>query len=326
MKILVCGAHLPFAIDGPELHTTTLVGELRAAGHLAELVRLPAAADGFRSLDARLAWRLVPLDADLVVCTDVPSCFASNANKVAWLSHLDLDPHGHSVDASREVDRLAKDWDDQALREARHVFTTSGAAADRLLHVNGLLAEPLPHPPPLHDRLRPGPFGDYILVPPPLGPGARPDLFVSALAHSSSPVRLVVAGAGPMHSALVELAAAAGTVDRLELTGQVDDDQLVDLYAGACAVACAPSAEDQRPLTQAFFAGKPVVTSVGSRPLDWVVDGVTAVVTDGTPRSIGKAYDTLAADSGLARSMGDAGHERVAGLAWSSVLDALLAA
>lgn len=326
MNILVCGAHEPFATDGPEFHTSALVAELRAAGHRAELVRLPAARDGLRTFDARLAWRLVPLDADLVICTDLPSCFASHANKVAWVSDAGLAGYEPSVDTSIEVRRAASDWDDRALREARRLFAQSGAAADRLLRVNGLPAEPLHHPPPLHDQLRSGPFDGYILCPTPLEPVGRPDLLVSALAHASSAVRLVVVGGGSLHSALVELAATDGTADRLELVGQVDDDQLIELYAGARAVACAPLDDDQRPVTQAFLAGKPVVTTVGSPgTLDWVVDGVTGLVADGTPDSLGQAYDLLAADPDRARAMGDAGRERAAGLAWSSVIDALLA-
>lgn len=40
-RILVCNAQVPFASGGAERHADGLVREIRAAGHEAELVRLP---------------------------------------------------------------------------------------------------------------------------------------------------------------------------------------------------------------------------------------------------------------------------------------------
>ena len=87
MDVLVCGAQVPFTSGGAELHMQSLVGAVRAAGHRCELVRLPAAWDKGRILDAPLAWRMVPLDCDVVIATNFPSYFARHPRKVVWLFH-----------------------------------------------------------------------------------------------------------------------------------------------------------------------------------------------------------------------------------------------
>ena len=76
MDVLICGAQVPFNTGGAELHMDNLVAAVRAAGHRCELVRLPTAWDKVRIFDAALAWRMVPLDADVVVATNFPSYFA----------------------------------------------------------------------------------------------------------------------------------------------------------------------------------------------------------------------------------------------------------
>ena len=57
--------------------------------------------------------------------------------------------------------------------------------------------------------------------------------------------------------------------------------------------------------------------------LEWVEDGVTGLVTDGTPAEIGAAIDRLAADRDLAKKMGEAGYERARELRWSDVVEQL---
>ena len=90
---------------------------------------------------------------------------------MVWLFHqhrgaYELADEGFSDigmdDASFEVQRRLAEWDSRALSEATKLFTTSQTVADRLTRFNGLTGEALYHPPPLADRLRPGPSGDYL--------------------------------------------------------------------------------------------------------------------------------------------------------------------
>jgi glycosyltransferase involved in cell wall biosynthesis len=335
MDIAVCGAQVPFTRGGAELHMENLCVALTTAGHRAELVRLPTAWDKDRVFDSALAWRLVPLDVDLVIATNFPSYFVRHPNKVVWLFHQHrgfydgADSAWSDVgldEASLEAQRLMAEWDAAALTEARHVFSTSGVVAARLARYCGLAAEPLYHPPPLHDRLHPGPFGDYVFCASRLERNKRPDLFVGALAHLRSPVRVSIAGTGTMADDLVAM--AGPRADRLELLGFVDDEVLLSLYAGALGVVYVPFDEDYGYVTlQAFLAGKPVITTTDAGGvLEWVEDGVTGFVVEPTTLALADAIDRLAADPDAARAMGDKGRDRASSLDWDAVVRQLLGA
>lgn len=329
MDIAVCGAQVPFTRGGAELHMENLCAALADAGHRAELVRIPTAWDKDRVFESALAWRLAPLDVDLVIATNFPSYFARHRNKVVWLFHqhrgfydgadspwsdLELD------DASLEAQRLMAEWDTAALSEARHVFSTSGVVASRLARYCGITAEPLYHPPPMHDRWRSGPFGDYVLTVSRLERNKRPDLLAGAVRHLRSGTRVCIAGTGSMREELAPSGA--------ELLGFVSDDDLIERFAGALGVAYVPFDEDYGYVTlQAFLAGKPVVTTTDAGGvLEWVEDGVTGFVVEPTPEAVADAIDRLAADRDAARTMGDKGRDRASGLAWDAVVRRLLAA
>jgi glycosyltransferase involved in cell wall biosynthesis len=335
VDVVVCGAQKPFVRGGAELHQEQLVGAIRAAGHRADLVRLPVAWERDRLFDAPVAWRMVPVDADLVIATNFPSYYVRHPRKVVWLFHQHRGAYDAADaawsdlgldDGALEVQRQLTEWDSRVLEEAERLYTTSSVVADRLRRFNGLAGKPLHHPPPLHERLRPGRFGDYVFCATRLEANKRPRLLVDSLAHARPQVRSVVAGRGELSGDLERRARRQGVDDRLELRGYVGDEELVELYAGALAVVYAPVDEDYGYVTlQAFLAGKPVITAADSGGvLEWVEDGVTGLVTDGSPEAVGAAVDRLAADRELAERLGAAGRERVRGLAWPPVVRELL--
>lgn len=336
MDVLVCGAQKPFVYGGAEQHQENLVTAFRAAGHQAELVRLPVAWEKDRLFDAPLAWRLVPTDADLVVATNFPSYFVRHPRKVVWLFHqhrgaYELADEGFSDigmdDASFEVQRRLAEWDSRALSEATKLFTTSQTVADRLTRFNGLTGEALYHPPPLADRLRPGPSGDYLFCATRLEHNKRPERVIQAALGSTSGVRAVIAGRGTLAGQLEGLA-KTGAAGQVDLLGYVDDDALIDLYAGALGVVYAPLDEDYGYATlQAFLAGKPVITATDAGGvLEFVEDGVTGYVTDGSPGELAAAADRLAADPERAAAMGAEGRRRVEGFNWAAVVERLVEA
>src|SRR3954471_23414860 len=103
---------------------------------------------------------MVPIDADLVVATNFPSYFVRHPRKVVWLFHQHRGAYDAADaawsdigldDESLETQRLLATWDPAALEEATRLFALSGVVADRLARFNGLAAEPLYPPPPLHD-------------------------------------------------------------------------------------------------------------------------------------------------------------------------------
>jgi glycosyltransferase involved in cell wall biosynthesis len=136
-----------------------------------------------------------------------------------------------------------------------------------------------------------------------------------------------MAGRGELLEGLRAHVAARGLQERVQLPGFVSDEELIELYAGALAVVYVPEDEDYGYATlQAFYAGKPVICAADSGGvLDWVEDGVTGLVTDGTPAGVAAAIRRLAEDRALTQRMGAAGRERVADLSWTDVVARLTA-
>ncbi len=342
--VLVCEAQVPFVHGGAERHVRGLVDQLRRRGYRAELVSIP-----FKSypkdelLTHAAAWRMVDLSetnyerVDLVIATKFPTYFVRHPNKVTWLFHqfraiyelcgTAFSEFDHSEADVRLRDTLIR-LDGEALGESRRIFSNARNTAARLARYNGLTAEPLYHPPPLAGKLRAGPFGDYVLSVGRLELNKRVDLIVRAMAHAGPSVRLVVAGEGPQRDQLEMLAHSVGVADRVTWTGAVDDERLVDLYAGALAVVFPPYDEDYGYITlEAFLSRKPVVTTTDAGgPLEFVDDGVTGLVAVPTPDALGAAIAQLAADVPLARLLGDAGYERARSISWDGVVERLVGA
>jgi glycosyltransferase involved in cell wall biosynthesis len=337
MDVLVCATQVPFMRGGLEMMVENLVEALRDAGHRAEAVQVPAAWDRDRLLDAPTAWRLVPLDADVVIPVNFPAYYARHPRKVLWLAHQHraaYDGLGQPWsdigldDASLEVHRQLVDWDTRVLGESLSRFTISGVVAERMRRYNGLRATPLYQPPPLADRLkpRPGGVGSHILCPTRLEANKRPGLFLDAMASMTEAVDGVLAGKGSLADELAASADRLGLSGRVSLPGFVSDDDLVELFRQATAVVYAPYDEDYGFVTlQAFLAGVPVVTTDDSGGvLEWVEHDVTGLVTDGTPDAMGAALDRLVRDPILAKRLGAAGRERVKDLRWEQVVATLL--
>jgi glycosyltransferase involved in cell wall biosynthesis len=341
--IVVCEAQVPFVEGGAEALTRSLVRELRARGHLAELVSLP-----FKwypkdeILTHAAAWRLLDLTEsnhrpiDRLIATKFPSYFARHPNKVVWLVHqyraaYDLfgTPFTDLTESEPDVGLRARlfDLDHRMLAESRRLYSIAGNVSARLDRFNGLHAETLYPPPRLADQLHGGPFGDYVLSVGRLEGNKRVDLLVAAMRSVRSPIRLVVVGEGMQRANLERAVADAGVEDRVEFLGWVDDRLLVDLYAGALAIAYPPYDEDYGYVTvEAFLARKPVITtSDAGGPLEFVDDDVTGLVCDPSPDALADAVNRLALDRRKAADLGAAGAERVATLSWDHVIERLLA-
>ena len=132
-----------------------------------------------------------------------------------------------------------------------------------------------------------------------------------------------------MHGGQLRCAAAElGIAGRVELPGRIADERLIELYAGALAVFYAPYDEDYGYVTvEAFQSRRPVLTTNDSGGvLEFVRDGVNGYVAPaGAHREMGARIDRLAGDRALARRLGTAGAEKVAGIHWDGVVERLLA-
>jgi glycosyltransferase involved in cell wall biosynthesis len=215
--------------------------------------------------------------------------------------------------------------DTEMLGECRAVFTNAKNTASRLAKFNGLAAEPLYHPSRLSSRLKPGPYGDYVLSVGRLESVKRVDLAVRALAHVPE-VRLIVAGDGTQRANVERAAVEAGVSDRVSFLGTVGDEALIDLYAGALGVVYPPYDEDFGYVTlESFLARKPVITCTDSGgPNEFVVDGVNGWVCEPRPEAVADAVARLAADRRRTASMGDAGHDVARTITWDGVIEKLV--
>ncbi len=339
-RILVCNAQVPFASGGAERHAAGLVRELSAAGHEAELVRLP-----FKwyprpeILSSAMAWRLLDVSeadgkpVDLVIPMKFPSYMVRHPNKVVWLIHQfrqvydRFGTNGSDFTASPADTRwreLILEADRTGLGEARKIFTNSRNTAERLRRFNGLVGEALYHPPPLAGRYRSDQSAGFALAAGRLDPWKRVDLAIAAAAAGR--FRLVVAGSGPDEARLRELARRSGAA--VSFRGAVTDEELLDLYAAAGVVLFTPADEDYGYIAlEALLSRKPVVTCDDSGgPLEFVTDGETGRVTTPDGAALGAAAAELLADRSLSRRLGDAGFERVRGITWTAAVAALVAA
>jgi glycosyltransferase involved in cell wall biosynthesis len=340
--VLVCEAQVPFVHGGAEIHVRELVRELRARGHLAELVSVP-----FKwypkeeILPHAAAWRLLDLSesngrpVDLVIATKFPSYFVRHPRKVAWLIHqyraaYELCGTVYSDFTHTEQDLGLRDriirLDTEMLGECRAIFANAKNTAQRLEKFNGLHAEALYHPPRLAPRLRSGEYGNYILSVGRIESVKRVDLIIRALAAVDAGVRLVIAGEGTQRDNAERLAAETGVSERTTFLGAVDDDQLVELYAGALAVVYPPFDEDFGYVTlEAFLARKPVITCLDSGgPNEFVVTGLNGYSVDPSPGALADAINTVAADRRRAASLGDAGFARAREITWDGVIEKLV--
>jgi glycosyltransferase involved in cell wall biosynthesis len=341
-RIVVADAQVPFVQGGAELHVAALIEQLRRRGYEVEKVALP-----FRSqpkselLSQAAAWRMLDLSSsnarpiDLLIATRFPTYFARHPRKVAWVIHqhraaYELCGTPYSDFAHDEADvglrKRLVELDARMLGECRRVFTNAQNTANRLHKFNGVAAQALYHPPPLADRLRPGPYGDYMLLVGRLESVKRPDLAIRALAHAPSSTRLVIVGDGTQRGAAERLAREAGVGSRVVFAGSASPDELVTLYSGALGVIYVPFDEDYGYVTlEAFLSAKPVITCHDSGgTLEFVADGENGCICPPDPAAIGAAISTLAGDRHLASRLGQSGSTRARAVTWEGVVEQLL--
>jgi glycosyltransferase involved in cell wall biosynthesis len=342
-RICVTAPQVPYLRGGAELHTELLVAALRRAGHDVELVTLPYIwTNDESSLQQCLAWRMVDVATeiagiDLVIATKFPSYLVRHPNKVAWIFHqqrevydLHATPFGmlSASDEDRGLRQALVELDLRGLGENRALFANSGNTAARVARYCGLAATPLYAPPKLYRDLHPGPYGDYLFYVGRLDRIKRIDLTLQAMAQTRGSFKLKIAGKGPQLDELRRTVTELGLSKRVEFLGFVSDEEVVELYAGCFAVALTPHDEDYGFTTlEAFFAGKPVVTTDDAGGvLEWVRDGVTGFVTPPRPERLAERIDELADDRALCERQGMAGRERVvAEVSWPLAIEALTA-
>jgi glycosyltransferase involved in cell wall biosynthesis len=134
-----------------------------------------------------------------------------------------------------------------------------------------------------------------------------------ALVRAKRPLRLVMAGSGPLKDALRDRADALGFGADLVLLGQVGGGSLRGLYRDA-DVFLLPSYTEGFPtvITEAMDAGLPVITTCLRGMADQLVaERNTLFVTPGVPAEIAAAIERLLDDDQLRSRMSEANRRKV---------------
>ncbi|HWH05784.1 MAG TPA: glycosyltransferase family 4 protein [Gaiellaceae bacterium] len=341
MRVAVCAPQVPFVRGGAEIFAETLVAELRAREHEAELVTVPFKwYPGARVLSQAFLWRLLDLEEsdgrplDCVVATKFPSYCVRHPNKRVWVLHqfrqayeLDRTELGQFSESSedRALRRQVQRLDRIALGEAKRLFATSANVAGRIERSTGLEAEVMPHPPQELPYRCDG-YGDFVLSVNRLDRAKRIDLLLEAAALDPA-LRVVVTGDGPDRERLEALARERGLDGRAEFTGRIGEEELASLYARCLAVYYAPVDEDFGMVPyEAFLSSKPVLTATDAGgPLEIVTDGRTGLVTAPEPAALAAAARRLRDDPAAAAAYGRAGRDLAERVTWDSCIERLLA-
>ena len=347
MRVAIATVQVPFVRGGAEALADNLLTAMRDAGHQAEIVSMPfkwypAARVPEHMLAARLmqVTESVGQRIDRLIGLKFPAYLMPHPSKRLWLLHqhrsaydlwsapfadLRHSPEGAHV---RSVVRAA---DAAAFAGCERIFTIGRVVSERLHQYNGVKAPPLHHPPPGAERLRPGPYGEYILVPSRINESKRQHLAVEALALTRQPVRLCFMGAAdaPEYAAALQARCAElGLEHRVQWQGRVDEAVRLDLYARCLAVLFTPLEEDYGYVTlEAMLCAKAVLTTEDSGgPLDFITDRLNGLVCSPQPATVAAALDRLWANRAQTEAWGRAGQQHYAdlGLGWSNVVDRLL--
>jgi len=160
-------------------------------------------------------------------------------------------------------------WDHHAARRVDEWWSISDFVSSRIEKYYRQPSRRF-HPPVETEKFRIGEPKDYFLMVGRLVSYKKFDIAIRAFNRLG--LTLIIAGTGPERSALQELAGPT-----VQLLGQVSDERLIELYAGARALIF-PQEEDFGivPL-EAMASGRPVIAYAAGGALETVVAGKTGI-------------------------------------------------
>jgi glycosyltransferase involved in cell wall biosynthesis len=345
MKIIIATTFEPFVSGGDAVLADSLETTLRRVGHDVEVLRFPFQPCAAEMLDQMLALRLFDMShaGDRLIAIRTPSYLLRHPHKILWFIHHHRGAYDFwgtaygdlpdTPDGRRLRDSI-RHADDMAFAEARAIFTNSRVVSERLRTFNGVASEVL-YPPLLDaERFICREYGDSLVYVSRLAPHKRQHLAIEALAHTRTPVRLVVAGPAndPAYLAGLETLASRETVhDRVRLiAGWISEEFKQELLSTALGALYLPFDEDSYGYAtlEAQQASKPVITTIDSGgALELIASGKNGLVTKPEPKAIAAAMDRLYENRKLAIRLGGQGPARIAelGITWDNVVRNLLA-
>jgi len=207
-------------------------------------------------------------------------------------------PIGMQSFVARRMDRVLT----SSQASGSEILRDFGVRRDRLEMVwNGLDTE-LYSPDPAVSRSQ----NEILCVGRASDPNKGIKTLIAALAKLASPVRLTLVDAGGSGNDARRWARSLGCSDRLEITGRIPNEDLVNLYRRA-ALVVVPSRYEGfgLPAVEAMACGTPVVaTSAGALPEVMRVGSGGVLVPRDDPDALAKAIATLLERPEMRREMG----------------------
>lgn len=347
MRIAVVNTQVPFIKGGAELHASNLCAEIERHGHDVVKVLIPFKwYPGPTLVDNIMAARLLDLSEssgtpiDMMVGLRFPAYLAQHPKKVFWIIHqhraaYDLWDSGHSdllhLPNGASLREFIREEDRNAFQNTPYeIYANSQNVANRLQKYTQQASTPLYHPPPNHELLQQGSFGDYLFAPSRLTPGKRQELILEALARTRDPVRIVFAGEPDTQSYfdfLRQKSRDLGLEGRITWLGKISDADLIKYYTNARAVIFIPQDEDYGYITlEAMLSGKPVITLTDSGgPLEFIRHKREGLVSNPTAKDLAQNLSHIMQDKNLAETMGAAAYERYESMNinWTHVVNTL---
>lgn len=344
MKVLVVNNMAPFVHGGAEQLATHLCRNIEAAGHQAELLRIPFSWEPATRIPSQmlLARTLELQNVDHVVALKFPAYLIRHPRKTLWLVHqyrqaydlLDVGqtnlPEGP---AGAELQRVIRAADDQCFHEARRIYSISDVTQKRLARYNGFASEVLRAPLNDPELFMGGDADSYIFAGGRINGSKRQHLLVEALAYAAKNVRLVVAGPPDSEN---DARRIRETAERLGVSDRVHFDlRFLDRkeYAGylnrAMAVASLPFDEESFSYVamEAATASKPIISTTDSGGvLGLAIDGQTGWVVEPEAKSLAAAMSAVYANAAQTAQLGHAAKARWIehGITWPTTVQALL--
>ena len=344
MNVAICSSFVPFVYGGGRFIVEWLEETLVAHGHSVERLYLPYVPGPERMLSQMLAYRMFDLGdrTDRLIAIRPPAHVIPHPAKVLWFIHH-FREYYDMWDVARPVpdnaaghgmrDRLYE-ADNAAFDEARHIFTNSRVVADRIRRYNDRRSEVLYPPIYRPERFRCDGHNDEVVYICRVEEHKQQHLFVEAMRHVTSGVKLRICGTGLQPAYLAQLrrtVADHGLQDRVTLElGWIDEGRKADLFAAALATIYAPYDEDSYgyPSLEASHSHKAILTTTNSGGvLELVEDGVNGYIVEPEPIDIASALDRFHVDRARTIAMGEAANERLGSLRidWDHVVARLLA-
>jgi glycosyltransferase involved in cell wall biosynthesis len=343
-KIIIVTSDVPFVHGGHRIIAENTCQALIKAGFEAEVHYTPQNRFG-RQVSAYLINRLTDLNyteegkgIDRLISMRFPSYAVKHPDHILWLVHRlreyydlwdefkkQLGIKGKVVESTRRF--MIHRMDNYLLKNnVKKIYTISRQVSERLKRWGGFESEVL-YPPVAPVGWHSAAYGNYFLCVSRLMKHKRIDLFVKAAAEMSDKrMKFLIVGSGPEEASLKKLITKLRFSRRFEMTGQVDQLELINLYSSSRAVVFTPLREEYGFVTlEAFRSDKPVITVTDSGgPTELVRDSQSGYITAPEPAEIALKMDILAKDPSLARKLGRNGNKLTRQINWDVTVSKLL--